>query len=47
MKDENGLHMLGWLILAHVTEGWLAVGAAAFACAYAFYGLYTVCRGRK
>lgn len=48
MKDENGLHFLGWMILAHVIEGqWLSLAASTIACVYAFYGLYTVWRGRK
>ena len=47
MKNETGLHFLGWMILAHVTDGWYEAAAAAFAAGYALFGLYEVWRNRK
>lgn len=35
MKDENGLHGVARLILAHVTpQGWVSAGATVIGCIY-------------
>jgi hypothetical protein len=47
MKNNTELLFLGWMILAHVSDGWHAVGAAVFACGYALYGIYEVWSNRK
>ena len=40
MKNENGLHFLGWAILANVSSPeWLAVGCMLIAGGYAVLGL--------
>jgi hypothetical protein len=39
MKNESGLHFLGWAILAHINTGWLAVFCMGIAAGYAVLSL--------
>ena len=47
MKDESGLHFLGWAILANVTQNnWVSVGCSAIAAVYACVGIYEAWKNR-
>lgn len=47
MKDENGLHFLGWAILANVTNSpWLSIACSVVATGYAGVGLYELWKKR-
>lgn len=47
MKDENGLHFLGRMILSNVADSDIvALGAAVIALAYALLGIWQVWSNR-
>lgn len=47
MKNEIGLHMVGWMVLAQVTDGWMAAVSTLISLTYACIGLYECWRDRK
>lgn len=48
MKDENGLHFLGWAILANVSEGQIfQIACATVAIGYACLSVYQKIRSEK
>ena len=46
MKDEYGIHMVAWMILAQVSKGWFGVLAALIAIVYAGLSLYETWNAR-
>ena len=47
MKNESGLHFLGWMILAHVSENqWLSFMCVFIAIGYSIVSLVELWRGR-
>jgi hypothetical protein len=46
MKNESGLHFLGWVILAHLTGGWLAIGCVLIASVYSVLSLIEMYRSK-
>jgi hypothetical protein len=47
MKNETGLHFLGWMILANLSDGWLGVGCVVVAAGYAIISLVDSWRPAK
>lgn len=48
MKNESGLHMVAWLVLAQVVDGsFMPLFASVMAMVYACFGLYECWRDRK
>ena len=47
MKDETGLHFLGWAILANVTaDNLVSIACSAIAATYACVGVYETWKNR-
>ncbi|UNY40244.1 hypothetical protein KLEP174_gp39 [Pseudomonas phage vB_PcuM_ KLEP17-4] len=47
MKDENGLHFLGWAILANVTtDQYVSAACAVIACVYCLCAISALLKRR-